>query len=570
MNKLFVLLFFVFLSSFVSAQPRYWVYFKDKNAVEFNPHLYFDQKTIDKRLSMGIELYCLEDVPLNEEYCSELEQITQIRVRCRWMNAVSVALTSSQLNKVEFLPFVTGVEKIESQSRLSSLKMSAVPDDSQMKLIYKQKEVMGSQYFADREINGKGVRIAILDAGFSGVDTISFFKEIRDEGRIIATYDFVKKRDFVYDFNSHGTSVFACIAGSNGEVSLGLGTGAEFLLARTEVKAEVFSEEENWAAAVEWADKHGADIINSSLGYTFNRYFPRQMDGKHTFVTRMATAAARKGILVINAAGNDGNNKWQVIGAPADADSILSVGGINSKTGMHSDFSSFGPTFDGRLKPEIVTFSDVITVNKKGDLRLSYGTSFAAPLATGFAACVKQMHPEWDNMMLYREICKSGHLYPYYDYAHGYGVPQADYFTGDEIIRTPTFTLEAGNESVQVRVQSPSQYSDTIMVLQDSTENRMSIINRSTIEEYDTNLTISLSEDGKMKNGTAFGQYELFDKDYLYFHFADKSNGKIRVYKVVRMPANGSYSIDTLGMKNTEVLRVNYRGYTDELQLEGE
>ena len=116
---------------------------------------------------------------------------------------------------------------------------------------------------------------------------------------------------------------------------------------------QVLSEEENWLAAMEWADKHGADIINSSLGYTYHRYYQRQMDGHSTIVSRAASLAAKKGILVVNAAGNDGDNFWQVIGAPADADSILTVGGVNPLQGFKIRFSSIGPTYDGRLKPNI-------------------------------------------------------------------------------------------------------------------------------------------------------------------------------------------------------------------------
>ena len=168
---------------------------------------------------------------------------------------------------------------------------------------------------------------------------------------------------------------------------MGLATGANFLLAITEVSSEPFSEEENWLAAVEWAYKNGADIISSSLGYTNNRYFTKDMDGKKSFVVKAASLAARKGMLVINAAGNDGDSEWKVISTPADADSILTIGGVSPETNLHINFSSYGPTADGRMKPNVSAFGEAVVANTKGNVEIAFGTSFATPLVAGFAAC---------------------------------------------------------------------------------------------------------------------------------------------------------------------------------------
>jgi hypothetical protein len=227
--------------------------------------------------------------------------------------------------------------------------------------------------------------------------------------------------------------VLSCIAGISGDKKIGLATGAEFLLARTEVIREPFSEEENWLAAVEWADKNGADIISSSLGYTKDRYFPDDMNGQKSLVSRAATLAARKGILVINAMGNEGDSKWKVLGAPADADSILSIGGIDPETNYHQSFSSFGPTSDFRMKPNVSAFSTAIVAGKD-KLKTAQGTSFSTPLVSGFAACAWQTNINLTNMQLLNEIQKSGNLYPYFDYAHGYGIPQADYFSEFQMV----------------------------------------------------------------------------------------------------------------------------------------
>jgi subtilisin family serine protease len=243
----------------------------------------------------------------------------------------------------------------------------------------------------------------------------------------VATWDFVDQDENVYHYHSHGTQVLSCIAGSIDGLDLGLATGAEFLLARTENNAEKFSEEENWLAAAEWADRNGADIINSSLGYTHHRYFNDQMDGNTSLVAKAAKIAAKKGILVVNSAGNEGNSAWHYVGTPADADSVLSIGGISPERGYHINFSSFGPTADKRMKPNLCAFGKVIAA-KKDSVYYTQGTSFSSPLVAGFAACAWQKNREWDNMTLFGELERSGELYPYFDYAHGFGVPQASYF----------------------------------------------------------------------------------------------------------------------------------------------
>ncbi|NJO69782.1 MAG: S8 family serine peptidase [Bacteroidetes bacterium] len=226
---------------------------------------------------------------------------------------------------------------------------------------------------------------------------------------------------------THGTSVLSCITGVYGNKNVGLATGAEFLLARTEIKPEIKVEEEYWMAAMEWADQNGADIISSSLGYTDKRYTVKQMNGRSTLVSQAASIAARKGILVINAMGNDGRENWEVMGAPADVDSVLSIGGVDPFTGYHINFSSFGPTSDYRLKPNICAPGSAM-IASSSSMKKGYGTSYSTPLITGFAACVWQMNREKSSMEIFSLMEQSGHLYPYFDYAHGYGIPQASYF----------------------------------------------------------------------------------------------------------------------------------------------
>jgi len=522
-RRILIVSLIVFFTFPLFAGEKYWVFFRDKKNVSFNPTEYFDSRTLERRARLGIPTADFSDLPLNSEYVSGIEAITEVSVKSRWLNAVSVSVSDKQLAAIRKLDYVRGVEKIMMVAKHAGVHYE-YDDSTKLEHIRQQTGVMGGELFAEHNIDGKGVRIAVFDGGFPGVDSLEMFSHLFENDQIIATFNFVDGEEFVYDYNNHGTRVLGCLAGMKNGIKYGLATGAEYLLARTEISREVFAEEEYWAAAMEWADKHGADIISSSLGYTYHRYFPKQMDGKTVFVSRIANKAASKGILVVNAAGNDGNSDWEVISAPADADSVLSVGGISSNSKTHSNFSSYGPTADGRLKPNVVAFGDVITAGNGKDVK-TYGTSFSTPLVSGFAACVMQMNPEWDNMKVFKEIERSGNLYPYYDYAHGYGVPQASYFIGSGQEASPVFTVK---EKVNV---------------------------------FDIEI---------MKNTGAVNKIDpVFGRDllYLYIHFADEKTGKIRRYKLIKMEESDRYTVRKEEIKKGEVLRVHYGGYTKTIKL---
>jgi hypothetical protein len=233
---------------------------------------------------------------------------------------------------------------------------------------------------------------------------------------------------------------------------MGLATGAEFLLARTEIDPEPFKEEVWWAQGAEWADKNGADIINSSLGYGKDRHWTKDMDGT-SYVAKAANKAAEKGILICNSAGNEGDDKhWMTIITPADAENVLTVGGIedNLERYQHIDFSSYGPTADKRLKPNVVAFGTAEVANPKGDYTFASGTSFSSPLTAGFCACAWQTKRNLTAMQMKAEIEKSADLYPYFDYAYGYGVPQAAYFTGDLKPAQRSFNIVQEKDGVKI------------------------------------------------------------------------------------------------------------------------
>ncbi|MBU0489807.1 MAG: S8 family serine peptidase [Bacteroidetes bacterium] len=496
------------------ATSKYWVFFTDKQT-DFNPCEYFDPLAIQRRLKNHVPLADSTDFPVNSGYIQKVGAIADsTSVVTRWFNAIVAFCSEKQVQQIRNLAFVKSVEPVGGMAIPASRKpYQEELTSTQMDVLKRQVESLQGDVFEKKGITGKGIRIAIFDGGFPGVDTIPVFAHIRKTGRIIKTYDFTRNKEFVYSFSSHGTMVMSCIAGISGDFRMGLATGAEFLLARTEVNTEPFSEEENWLAAVEWADKNGAHIINSSLGYTYHRYFTWDMDGKKSLVTRAANMAASKGILVVNAAGNDGANGWKKIGAPADADSVISVGGIDPTTDFHISFSSYGPTADKRLKPNVCAFGDVVAAGKKS-LKSVQGTSFASPLVAGFAACAMQTDTTRTTMELFREIEKSGSLYPYYDYAHGYGVPQASYFTEGRPASAPSFEFKAKEHSIAI---------------------------------------IPIAE-------------KIDYKKYMYCHIEDE-NGIIEEYWVTTVNKTSPFEIDKFRIERGQTLLVQYNGYVASYKL---
>lgn len=441
-----------------SAQSCWWVYLTDKAGTTFDPYSYFDAKAIERYQLNGADLYDISNYPLNEGYVASVDELATEEVgTSRWFNAVAVMATDEQIAAIEALPCVREVRLIASEMRIAACAgmaeenscsgfpataspKGALPDSV---LMTDQLLRMGGDLFRKAGIDGKGVRVAIFDGGFPNVDKHDAFRHLRDNGLIIATWDFTKKRENVYYSGTHGTMTLSCITGVVGSKQLGLATGSSFLLAKTEVEPEPYKEEVWWTQAMEWADKNGADVINSSLGYGKDRHYTYEMDGR-SHVAKAANMAARKGMLVCNSAGNEGSDrKWKTIITPADADSVITVGGIESSLTCyrHISFSSYGPTADRRQKPNVVNFGHALCADphELNETEWAYGTSFSSPLTAGFVACAWQTHRNLTAMELKAEIEKSADLYPYCDYAFGYGVPQAAYFMNQTKKTDPTF-----------------------------------------------------------------------------------------------------------------------------------
>ncbi len=512
---LFVALVVIAKSGF-SQNGDYWVFFKDKSGVDFNPESWFSEKALERRHMQGIDI-SETDKPLVPEYLKAVTGIASETLGCsRWFNAAYIKANDIQVNNIRELPFVNAVEPavVWEQSPYASSGMLWTDNED---LRCKQLGMFFPDILEEKELNGKGVRIAVLDGGFPGVDTHPAFGHLRENGQIINVHDFVKDKETVFHGSRHGTMVLSCIAGRHDNDNMGLAQDAQFLLARTEKNFEPYKEEIYWMEAMEWADKEGADIINSSLGYTYHRYFKKAMDGKTSLVSKAANMAASKGILVVNAAGNSGTDSWHVIGTPADADSILSVGGVHPDDHLHISFSSYGPTADGRLKPNVCAAGKAFVANKIGYTTTS-GTSFASPLTCGFAACVKQAFPEYSVMELIDVIQKSASLYPYYDYAHGYGIPNA-------------YKLFSGNKQTDP-----------------------------TFELLENDNTYAVHIPDNVFNGTG-----MHNSTHLFYHLAG-NEGKLKSYKVIKVYNNTPLEISRDELRN-KLLRIHYLGYTLEKQF---
>jgi len=426
-----VISFCLLTASLASGQQKYWLSFTEKTCKHFDPTVFFDAKTLENRKLTGQPLTDWYDLPVDAAFIQQTSSIADsVGYSSRWLNGMAIYATDAEIQKIKALPFILKIEPMNIVSQPASLSTKKKKEEDTLNREEKPCEqiygLQGEQMMY-HHLTGKGMRIAVLDIGFKNADKHPAFEYLRGHHGILLTYDFIHKRENVYNFGDHGTAVLSCIAGKYHGYPMGLAPDAEFLLARTERESTEFKDEEDaWVAAAEWAEQHGAQIISCSLGYNYQRYFYADMNGHTSVVSRGAAAAAKKGILICSAAGNEGDNNWKFIITPADGDSVLAVGGYDRNTRYHVGFSSFGPSADNRIKPNITACGSawVATPEK---FAFEEGTSFSTPLIAGFAACVWQYMRGKTNMEVMHTIEGLGSLYPYYDYAHGYGIAQAGY-----------------------------------------------------------------------------------------------------------------------------------------------
>ncbi|EAY25766.1 S8 family peptidase [Microscilla marina] len=407
----------------IQATHKYWVVFRDKGAFAPNAR-YVSVQTWQNRRLLGLPLQQISDVPVATQYIQQLQkQKIRLCQRSKWLNAVSVRANAAQRTWLRQQAFVKEVSLVYTQGVIAAQQRTNEPSKKQFATVLKQ---MKAQFLVEAGLNGKSIKIGIIDVGFDGADKLSALKHIFKDKRFLGGRDFVKpsnKKMFNRQTNDdyHGTQVWRAIAGKTTQRQFGLATGAQFYIARTDHGVtETRTEEDNWIAAVEWMDSLGVRIVNTSLGYSdgfTNRkedYTPQEMDGKTSKISRAADIAVKqKGMLMVVSAGNEGAIQWKVVSTPGDAKEALSVGATNKNFRAKAGYSSIGPDFLPYLKPNVSCFA-------------SNGTSFSAPVISGLAACLLQKKPSLKNTELRAIIEKSAHLYPYGNNYIGYGIPQAN------------------------------------------------------------------------------------------------------------------------------------------------
>ncbi|MFP4287637.1 MAG: S8 family peptidase [Bacteroidales bacterium] len=470
MNKLLLLFFLsmiLHLSSFAS--PMVWVEFMDKENSPYtleNPNEFLSQRSLERRLKNNIPLD-FYDLPVSPVYIetltTDLEEQLKLYYTSRWFNGalfeVNDELVTDIINGYEFVKSAEVVKPSLSQKSEEpqqqdedspstqsianntpsngAFKFPGVPytgmdkdnfyfqNDQVMEFI----ELVNGQYLHDKGYNGRGTIVTVLDSGFKDVDKMEGFRYLWDTEKIMGYHDFVNPGGDIFDTHTHGTSVLSVMAGMLNHDYRGGAPEAYYYLVRTEDASSEFQiEEYNWLAGAEYADSVGADIINSSLGYSefddpSQNYTYQDLDGETTVAARAANMAFNRGILVVNSAGNYGNNTWQYIGTPADALGTLAIGGTDNQ-GERVSFSSIGPTTDGRIKPDVMAQGRSVPVISISDQVMNAnGTSFASPLMAAMAACLLQRHPSATHKQLKNAITRSGDKYFNPDNFYGYGIP---------------------------------------------------------------------------------------------------------------------------------------------------
>jgi len=410
--KVFLLFFAAVLLSTSFAQTKYMIYFTDKGLtaserLEKSSNLYqsalseLTERSINRRIKNLGEgnIISFEDIPIKPDYISSLELLEiKIENKLKWFNAVSAYLTDQQFE--EILQLITS-----PLSKQSYLDFPLNYGES-----FDQLQLSDIPIVHSKGITGEGVLVGMLDTGFDWKN-----HESLQNATILAEYDFVNKDSITSDEENdqpgqqnHGTLTFSVIGGFKDSSLIGSGFGSDFVLAKTEdIRSETHVEEDNYAAALQWMENFGVDITSSSLGYnqfdasTFS-YTYEDMDGKTTIVTRAAEIAFRKGVLTVNSAGNEGQTPWFYIIAPADGFNTIGVGAVNSSNEV-AGFSSRGPSFDGRVKPDVVTRGVSVygaRASTFNDYRRANGTSLSAPIASGIASLLLSAHPHLKNTQL--------------------------------------------------------------------------------------------------------------------------------------------------------------------------
>lgn len=476
----------------------YTVYFTDKGEGKssvINPEAYLSSRAVERRLKQHLT-FDQTDIPVNAAYVNSVSETgAKIICRSRWFNFIVISAGADIVSQIDALPFVSKLQLINTQTKQaigSSNEKTYFSNESVSPWVWKKTDQSPSDVYnygaAFNQINqikgqglhnsgfaGQGKTIAVIDAGFNSVDIMPCFDQLRAGNQILGTRDFAVPGNNVYatTMNSHGTKVLSCMAANVNGQMVGTAPAADYWLLRSEVaESESVIEEYYWLSAAEFADSVGVDLINSSLGYTTfddagTNHTYVDMDGNTTVITRAADKAAEKGILVVNSAGNSGGAGWWYIGAPADGDSVFTIGAVDA-SGKRASFSSVGPTYDRRIKPTVAAQGQSAAVYGPTGLSAANGTSFSSPIICGMTACLWQAWPDLTNMQIIDVLKATASQSGSPDSLLGWGIP--DYSqavllpTKINIPKSETFTVYPNPVTDQLTIVLPDHVSATFEV----------------------------------------------------------------------------------------------------------
>jgi serine protease AprX len=447
---------------------RHIIELTDKKGTTYSlntPSAYLSAKAIARRTRYNISLDST-DLPVSRDYIDSIAKMPNVTIlnTSRWLNQVLIQTTdAASLAKIKLLPFVKKSsptasrptfttapadkfnEVITEISNTSNYRQSINENYYNYGNAFGQIHIHEGEYLHDNGFRGEGMTVAILDAGFLSYLTNPAFDSVRLNNRVIGTWDFVKNEASVNEDHPHGMYCFSIMASNRPGVLVGTAPKANYYLFRTEEAATEYPvEEQNWAVAAEVADSLGVDLITSSLGYsTFDdpslNHTYADMNGKNTMITRAADLAVKKGMIVTNSAGNSGSSAWKYLIAPADGDSVFAIGAVNVN-GQVASFSSYGPSADGRIKPDIASVGwNTVVTNTSGNAVQGSGTSFSNPNIAGLITCLWQAFPEFNNMEILNAVKKNSSRFSNPDDRTGYGIPNMkaayDYLSKERQIR---------------------------------------------------------------------------------------------------------------------------------------
>ncbi len=524
-----ILLFTLLIFNFGFSQEDAWVYFTNKPDAAFylvNPLQMLNQRSLDRRAAQGIALDNT-DVPIAQTYIDQVTAATGITVmaKSKWLNALHVRGTQANIQLLTNLSFVSQIQFANSNlnSRHSTGKSNELkPVNKQLEVLAdfnyggssNQIEMLNGHLLHQQNYTGQGKMVAIMDAGFPGVNTASPFQRLRDNNLILGGYNFPDRNTSIYTRSSHGTSVLSCMAGYVDNQLVGTSPDAQYYLFITEdTNSENPVEESYWVEATEMADSLGVDVINTSLGYfeydnPSYSYAYSDMNGIKTFAARGADKAFSKGMICVTSAGNSGNSANPHIATPADAITTLTVGAVNA-TEDYVAFSSIGPSFDGRVKPDVCAKGAGSTVsNSSGSITTANGTSFSSPILAGMVATFWSAVPNMTNAQIVQFVKESADIYANPTIYKGYGVPDF------QLALTNALSVDSYENDSIILYPNPVQDRLTIVFPESETTSKLVLYNNigQQLEEFvisETNPTIYLDN---LASGLYFYQLKAANK----------------------------------------------------------